>query len=135
MNEVQLEVKEIKELDDLDWVSSSLAERLSASGDTTGTPYYHYRWKKNWLADYVAWPIHTEDVSLLLKLASANKIAVIARGGGTCYYGSASPTRGGLVVDTKRMKKVLQINYEQKWIRVQAGAVFEEVGIELSKHA
>jgi len=134
MNEVQLDVHDTKKLDELANVSSSLVERLSASGDTTGTPYYHYRWKKKWLADYVAWPIQTEDVSALLKFASANGIAVVARGGGTCYYGSASPTRGGLVVDTKQMNKILEINNEQKWLRVQAGAVFEEVDVELYKH-
>ncbi|MFQ5832639.1 MAG: FAD-binding oxidoreductase [Candidatus Thorarchaeota archaeon] len=134
MNEVQVEAFDIRKLDELPWISSSLAERLSASGDTTGTPYYHYRWKKKWLADYVAWPIQAEDVSSLLEYASAHQIPVVARGGGTCYYGSASPTRGGLVVDTKRMNKILEINSEQEWVRVQAGAVFEVVDLELSKH-
>ncbi|MFW9848573.1 MAG: FAD-binding oxidoreductase, partial [Candidatus Thorarchaeota archaeon] len=88
-------IQDFKELIDLPWVSSSITERLSASGDTTGIPYYHYRWKKKWLADYVAWPTDADQVSMILQFASKKKIPVVPRGGGTCYYGSASPTRGG----------------------------------------
>ncbi|MFX1607204.1 MAG: FAD-binding oxidoreductase, partial [Promethearchaeota archaeon] len=110
-----------------------MAERLSASGDTTGIPYYHYRWKKKWLADYVAWPESNEQVSAILKFASKQKMPVIPRGGGTCYYGSASPTRGGIVIDTKRMDIIKEVNKEEGWIRVEAGAVWEILNNELAK--
>jgi hypothetical protein len=48
--------EQITDLSEVSWISDLMVERLSASGDTTGIPYYHYRWKKKWLADYVAWP-------------------------------------------------------------------------------
>ncbi|MHA1909273.1 MAG: FAD-binding oxidoreductase, partial [Candidatus Thorarchaeota archaeon] len=102
MNQV---TQDLQELSELPWVSSSMTERLSASGDTTGIPYYHYRWKKKWLADYVAWPTSVEQVSTILKFAFKKNIPVIPSGGGTCYYGSASPTRGGIILDTKVLDK------------------------------
>ncbi|UCE11793.1 MAG: FAD-binding oxidoreductase [Candidatus Thorarchaeota archaeon] len=131
-NPTQL-VEEIQDLSELPWASSSMVERLSASGDTTGIPYYHFRWKKKWLADYVTWPTSNEQVAMVLKYASRQNIPVIPRGGGSCYYGSASPTRGGIIIDTKRMDKIVEVNKEEKWIRVQAGAVWEILGRELAK--
>lgn len=124
----------ITNLSEVSWVSNLIAERLSASGDTTGIPYYHYRWKKKWLADYVAWPESNEQVSSIMEFASHRKIPVVPRGGGTCYYGSASPTRGGIVLDTKRMDKIKEINKEEEWIIVEAGAVWEILDNELRKH-
>ncbi|MFW9813297.1 MAG: FAD-binding oxidoreductase [Candidatus Thorarchaeota archaeon] len=124
---------QIEDLSNVSWVSDLVAERLSASGDTTGIPYYHYRWKKKWLADYVAWPQSNEDVSRILKYALKHKIPVIPRGGGTCYYGSASPTRGGIVIDTKRMDRIIEVNKTEQWVNVEAGAVWEILDKQLEK--
>ena len=127
------ETEQIAELSEVSWISDLMSERLSASGDTTGIPYYHFRWKKKWLADYVAWPKTNEQVSSILKYATKKKIPIVARGGGTCYYGSASPTRGGIVVDTKSMDCILDINKDEGWVRVGAGAVWEILDNELAK--
>ena len=123
----------IKDLADVSWASDLIVERLSASGDTTGIPYYHYRWKKKWLADYVAWPKTSEEVAALQTYATKHGIPIIPRGGGTCYYGSASPTRGGIVIDTKRMDKIIEVNRNELWVHVQAGAVWEILDNELTK--
>lgn len=125
--------EQISNLTDVSWVSDLMVERLSASGDTTGIPYYHYRWKKKWLADYVAWPETSEQVSTIMKFASDKKIPVIPRGGGTCYYGSASPTRGGIVIDTKRMDKIKEIDKEEMCVNVEAGAVWEILDNQVRK--
>ncbi|MFW9833739.1 MAG: FAD-binding oxidoreductase [Candidatus Thorarchaeota archaeon] len=127
------EPEQISDLSEISWVSDLMAERLSASGDTTGIPYYHFRWKKKWLADFVAWPTTSEQVSSIIKLAATRKIPIVPRGGGTCYYGSASPTRGGIVVDTKTMDKILEINKEEQWVHVGAGAVWEILDNDLRK--
>ncbi|MFW9907622.1 MAG: FAD-binding oxidoreductase [Candidatus Thorarchaeota archaeon] len=130
MNQV---IQDVKDLSELPWVSSSMTERLSASGDTTGIPYYHYRWKKKWLADYVAWPTSAEQVSMILKFASKKNIPVVPRGGGTCYYGSASPTRGGIILDTKALDAILRINEEELWVDVQSGIVWEVLDRKLER--
>jgi glycolate oxidase len=128
------ETEQISELSEVSWISDLLAERLSASGDTTGIPYYHFRWKKKWLADYVAWPKTAEQVSSIVNFAARRRIPIVPRGGGTCYYGSASPTRGGIVLDTKAMESILEINNEEGWVNVGAGEVWEILDNELRKH-
>ncbi len=126
-------VQEIKDISDVEWVSTRITERLAASGDTTGIPYYHFRWKKKWLADYVAWPRNAEQVAAIIKFAQKNQIAVVPRGGGTCYYGSASPTRGGVIVDTKPLDKIIEINKEKMWAHIQSGIVWEVLDRKLAK--
>lgn len=127
------ETEQITDLSKVPWVSDLPAERLSASGDTTGIPYYHFRWKKKWLADYVAWPTTVDQVSSIVRFASKESIPVVPRGGGTCYYGSASPTRGGIIVDTKVMESILEINKDEQWVHVEAGAVWEVLDNDLRK--
>jgi glycolate oxidase len=124
---------DLKKLEDVEWITGNMVDRLSASGDTTGIPYYHYRWKKNWLADYVARPTNAEQVSRVLHLANQKNVPVIPRGGGTCYYGSASPTRGGIMVDVKLLDKILEINDKEMWVHVEAGAVWEVLDNQLRK--
>ncbi|MFW9882776.1 MAG: FAD-binding oxidoreductase [Candidatus Thorarchaeota archaeon] len=132
-NAVQ-DLEQAKDISELSWISSSVTERLSASGDTTGIPYYHYRWKKKWLADYVAWPTSEEEVSAILKYAFKHRIPVVPRGGGTCYFGSGSPTRGGIIIDTKRLAEIIEVNPEEEWVHVQAGSVWEVTDRKLAKH-
>ncbi len=117
--------------------SRTLSERISSSGDTTGTPFYHFRWKNHYLADFIVYPTSDDDVIKILQVANEHTVSVTPRGAGSCYYGSGSPTNGGIVVDTKRMKSC-QINKENLTATVQTGICFsrlmdllDEEGLEL----
>jgi glycolate oxidase subunit GlcD len=58
----------------------------------------------------VALPRSTKSVSAILRFANQNKIPVTARGAGYGYVGGCVPIRGGIVLSTERMKKILEIN-------------------------
>ncbi len=103
--------------------SESLVERISSSGDTTGTPFYHWRWKQRSLADVVVWPKSEEDLSFILKIANKHNIPITPRGAGSCYYGSGAPTMGGVVLDTKQMKS-FKIDKIHQTVTTQAGICF-----------
>lgn len=81
------------------------------------------------LPQAVLHPKSTEDVVLIGTTCSQNKfqeIAFSARGGGTGTNGQALTT--GIVVDLSRhMNKVLQINSKERWIRVQAGIIKDQL--------
>ena len=53
----------------------------------------------------------TEQVSKLLKFASANKIPVTARGAGFGYVGGCVPVRGGIALSLARMNRIKEINF------------------------
>ena len=112
--------------------SRTLSERISSSGDTTGTPFYHFRWKNHYLADFIVYPTNDDDVIKILQVANDLTVSVTPRGAGSCYYGSGSPTNGGIVVDMKRMKSY-QINKENLTATVQTGICFSRLMDELEQ--
>ena len=87
------------------YYSISLVDCISASGDPSGTPFYHWRWKKKTLPDVVIWPLTTEQVEFVVEKAKNCSIPLTPRGGGSCYFGSSVPAYGGAVLDVKRMNQ------------------------------
>lgn len=88
------------------------------------------------LPQLVLHPKSIADISVITKLASEQKFQEIkfsARGGGTGTNGqSLTP---GIVVDlSKYMNKVLEINVEENWVRVEAGVVKDQLNDFLRPH-
>lgn len=74
-----------------------------------------------------------DDILESIKLANKYKISIIPRAAGTSIAGQV--VGGGLVVDSsKYMNKILEINTEEKWVRVQPGVVLDELNQVLKKH-
>ncbi len=115
-------------------VSDSELERVVYSGDPSSLPQYHYRWKGKYLSDYVVRVKSVNEIEGVLKIAREYKLPVIPRGGASSCMGSSSPSRGGISLDMKPMNKILEINKESKFIRVEPGVTFEKLEDELSKH-
>ncbi len=77
----------------------------------------------------VALPRHTEDVKRLIDFANSQQITLIPRAAGTSLAGQV--VGNGLVVDiSKYFDKILEINSEEKWVRVQPGVIRDD----LNKH-
>lgn len=77
-----------------------------------------------------------QDIIILAKTASEDDFSEIkfsARGGGTGTNGqSLTP---GIIVDlSKYMNKVLEINVEEKWVKVEAGVVKDQLNDFLRPH-
>lgn len=68
-------------------------------------------------------PGSTEEVSAVLRLASAGRVPVVARGGGTGLSGGAIPVQGGIVLSTKRLDQILEIDRENLAAVVQPGVI------------
>ena len=73
------------------------------------------------------WATTTEQVSQILKLANAHRIAVIPRGAGTGLSGMAVPVKGGIVLDLNRMNKIRTISIEDRYAVVQPGVVYADL--------
>ena len=76
--------------------------------------------------DAVALPTSPEEVSSILKYATANKIPVVPRGAGSGLAGGCTPVHGGIVIDMKRMKKIIEIDTKNLVAVVEAGLVLEK---------
>ncbi|MBI2154147.1 MAG: FAD-binding protein [Candidatus Rokubacteria bacterium] len=75
------------------------------------------------LADFVAFPTSTEQVSALVKLASQEGLPFVARGAGTGLSGGCLPSEGGLVIALSRMTRILEVDYDNHLAVVEPGLV------------
>lgn len=84
------------------------------------------------LPEAVAYPKDTEDLKLLIKFASQNNTSLIPRTAGTSLAGQC--VGAGIAVDfSKYWTKILEINTEENWVRVEPGVVLHELNEELKK--
>ena len=81
----------------------------------------------------VAYPETVEDVQELLRMAKEKNTDLIPRAGGTSLAGQV--VGSGIVVDiSKHWNKILEINAEERWARVQPGVVRDELNIALKPY-
>ena len=71
----------------------------------------------------VALPESAEEVATVVRLAVAAGVPVVARGSGTGLCGGAVPARGGVVVATSRMNRVLRIDARNRRAVVEPGVI------------
>jgi glycolate oxidase len=69
----------------------------------------------------VVLPSSTEEVAAVLKICHAEGVPVVPRGSGTSLAGGALPTADSVVLGVSKLSKVLETNYEDRYIRVQSG--------------
>ncbi|WP_413740954.1 FAD-binding and (Fe-S)-binding domain-containing protein [Sodalis sp. RH15] len=104
--------------------ATSYADRLTMATDNS---VYQL------LPDAVVFPRSTDDVALIGKLAADPRFASITftpRGGGTGTNGQSLNT--GIVVDMSRyMNRILDVNTEQGWVKVEAGVIKDQLNLFL----
>lgn len=80
----------------------------------------------------VAYPETIDDIKSLIKEVKQRKTHLIPRAAGTSIAGQV--VGKGVVVEIKRWNKILEINKEEKWARVQPGVVRDELNIALKPY-
>jgi len=81
----------------------------------------------------VAIPKSVSDIKKLIDFARAEKTSLIPRTAGTSLAGQV--VGNGIVVDvSKYFTKILELNAEEKWVRVQPGVIRDELNIFLKPH-
>lgn len=100
---------------------------------THGVDYYWLsrmwsdRGKRMPEADFIVSPKDAEETSKVLKIANYYKIPVTCWGGGGGTQGGAIPVAGGILLDTKRMNKIYDVNEKGMYIETGTGAVYKHV--------
>jgi FAD/FMN-containing dehydrogenase/Fe-S oxidoreductase len=81
----------------------------------------------------VAFPKSEADIQKLILFASKNGTSLIPRTAGTSLSGQC--VGNGIVVDvSKHFTKILELNVEERWVRVQPGVVRDELNRYLKPH-
>jgi FAD/FMN-containing dehydrogenase len=78
-------------------------------------------------------PRHSEDMQAAVELAAKHRVPLLARAGGSSLAGQAVNT--ALVMDTSRyLDQVLELNVDERWVRVQPGVVLDSLNNTLRAH-
>jgi len=98
---------------------------------------YSYDGTTTWahMPDVVVLPTTTEQVSQVLKMANENKIPVTPRGAGTNVSGGSIPIKGGIVLCTTKLNKILDINKTNLTAIVEPGVVLQDLNMALAKQS
>ncbi len=78
-------------------------------------------------ADYIVSPKNAEETSKVLKIANYYKIPVTTWGGGGGTQGGALPICGGILLNTKRMSEIYEINEQGMYVECGAGAIYKHI--------
>ncbi len=105
-------------------LKDSLEDRICYSFDATG---------KEFLPDAVAFPASAEEVRRTILLANELRFPVVPRGAGSGFSGGSLPVRGGVVLSTERMDRILSIDTENLVAVVEPGVVTERLKDEARK--
>ncbi|AWV99953.1 FAD-binding and (Fe-S)-binding domain-containing protein [Arcticibacterium luteifluviistationis] len=78
----------------------------------------------------VAFPENEEDIKTLIKFANKKKVTLIPRTAGTSLAGQV--VGKGIIVDvSKTFTKILEVNKEESWVRLQPAVVRDELNHHL----
>lgn len=78
-------------------------------------------------------PMHRSDIRELVLFAAKEGIPVIPRAAGTSLAGQV--VGNGIIADiSKHMTKILELNVQEQWVRVEPGLVLDELNMELARH-
>jgi FAD/FMN-containing dehydrogenase/Fe-S oxidoreductase len=81
----------------------------------------------------VALPRSRDDLHRAVQVCVRHNCPITMRGGGTSQAGQA--IGAGLIVDTsKYLNAILELNVEQRWVRVEPGVVLDELNAQLRPH-
>lgn len=82
--------------------------------------------QQQFLPDVVVHPVDAQQIAAIMKLANFERIPVFPRGAGSGFSGGSLPTRGGIVLTTERMIRILEIDQENLIATVEPGVVTEQ---------
>ena len=81
----------------------------------------------------VAIPATINDIKKLISFAHAEKTSLIPRTAGTSLAGQV--VGNGIIVDvSKNFTQIIELNKEEKWVRVQPGVIRDELNFFLRQH-
>jgi len=98
---------------------------------------YHYDFvtaEPEGTCDVVVMPGSAEEVQDIVKIANKYKISIVPWVSGINFGSIATPRRGGIVVDLRRLNRVLEVNEDDMYAVVEGGISWAELRGYLNKN-
>jgi glycolate oxidase len=115
-------------------------EKIVSERNLSDSIYIRHAYSRNvdvllhGVPDIVIRPKDAQEISEILKVANEENIPVIPRGAGICEFGGSKPIGdGGIVLDTKSMDNILNLDEENLVVTVEAGTSWAKLNDYLSQ--
>jgi len=82
----------------------------------------------------VVLPLDTAEVAAVVKWCVANSVPFTPRGAGTGLSGGAMPALGGVVISTKKLNKILEIDVANRQLKAQTGIANKRISDAVAGH-
>ncbi len=109
------------------------ADAILVENELLETYSRDYTENLSFLPDIVVLPENTQQVADILKICDKYNLTLTPRGAGTGLSGGCLPVKGGIVLSTERMNKILSIDVENFQATVQPGVINEVFRNEVEK--
>ena len=114
----------------------------SIVGEKNATAAKHVRYAYSYdmsfvkpkMPDYVVMATTVEQIQKIMRFANESKIPVVPFTAGTNIGGLCIPERGGILLDLKRMNKIVKIDAESHYAVVEPGVSHGQLAEALYKH-
>jgi FAD/FMN-containing dehydrogenase len=84
--------------------------------------------------NYIARPKNTGEVQKIVRLANENSIPIVPCSSGIHFNGNTIPNLGGIMLDLRRMNKILEVDFDNKMVRVEPGVTWAQLQSEVARH-
>ena len=113
---------ELEEVVGADHISTRESDKLVYSCDWFWLPQMWLdREQRLPVPDYIVHPGTVSEVSVIMEIANRHRIPVIPWGGGSGTQGGALALYGGIVMDLKRLDRLIRIDEKSLTVTAQAG--------------
>lgn len=79
-------------------------------------------------------PQNTEELQKVVRLANKHLVSLISVSSGIHFHGEAIPEQGGIVVDLRRMDRIIKIDERNRCVRIEPGVTWGQLQEELKSH-
>jgi FAD/FMN-containing dehydrogenase len=86
------------------------------------------------MPDAVVMPNSTEEVAAVMRLANEHRVPVVPMGGGLVLSGLTRALKGGIILDMKRMNRIITVNPKSRFAVMEGGASQGMLQAYLKKH-
>jgi alkyldihydroxyacetonephosphate synthase len=113
---------ELEEIVGRDFISTDETDQLVYSTDWSWMPQMWLdRGERLPTPDFVVHPASPEEIAAILGLANRYRIPVVPWGGGSGTQGGALPIYGGILLDIKRLNRIIEIDDKSLTVTAEAG--------------
>ncbi|NHI94079.1 MAG: FAD-binding oxidoreductase [Candidatus Lokiarchaeota archaeon] len=90
--------------------------------------------KSKSLPDLIVTPTKIEQIQKITQICNENKINLIPSSSTEKYYGATIPEDGGIILDLRKMNKILEIDVDERYVRIEPGVTFRQLQTEIKKY-